>query len=709
MRRTAHTAQNTAARAAARVRPQGGRLCLPRFPGTDQVAMPTDADMATFDTAQDVWPLFGAFAAMSGSYRFAGWRDKLVRGARDPGNADYELDADEVATLAAAITQEAHVSPAQLVARMEQYRLMYDPDAALDRCGECGRADFAFVLNTNGLPAPQYTRDVPLARLPELIAEPAVVAVWAAMPAAYRATRSLVEHDGYTYAVYTAMVRDTPDGPVTALCPACTRAHEKAEFSTYSARAGFDVGDVSSLHLPTPTIAELHALTHARALMSTVHLPAGGSSYATTRGHVITFAADAPAALATAGVLPSLSNARATLTVTLTGPEGADRKSAAIEAALGLGGVLHVNATTVIAWLRYLKAVHPDYANVVIDDSAETRAALEGLGAELVATAAFVPTSADDDREHAAQTDDVTKPAPPGAATAACASDPTYVQHVVVVPSALETPPEGNTLAAALSLVNHVAIARSGEPTNEITHNDDIINGAFPHLFPFKANLPHGGMPLTLRQQLLSMCDRRIPQCQQFVAFIANQVRRHDCARHVANVWKGDAPSMRKLAELLNADDIDERVAAARDEISMARPGDEGSGPLVTALVGQFDKFMGTLAGRQSYSQAERCVTRFRKYSTAGSHARQWHACIVCELRRWRDPVPTARRTLAEPQDRPLLTCVDVRRRGRCNRRGRVDRAAARRVRRMTTRRTGQDAAPQLMPRPAAALASSLR
>ena len=61
--------------------------------------------------------------------------------------------------------------------------------------------------------------------------------------------------------------------------------------------------------------------------------------------------------------MPDVDLIKRQLSIVLTGPtrHGRQTKSSSIEHALGIGGVLHVNAVNVIQHVRYFCAVNPDY------------------------------------------------------------------------------------------------------------------------------------------------------------------------------------------------------------------------------------------------------------------------------------------------------------------------------------------------------------
>ena len=69
------------------------------------------------------------------------------------------------------------------------------------------------------------------------------------------------------------------------------------------------------------------------------------------------------AAWATSSYRYRFSESRDRNLTNLTGPtrHGQQTKSPSIEHALGIGGVLHVNAVNVIQHVRYFCAVNPDY------------------------------------------------------------------------------------------------------------------------------------------------------------------------------------------------------------------------------------------------------------------------------------------------------------------------------------------------------------
>ena len=333
----------------------------------DNVAQPrlgalrfvTDAYMERFDSAPSVGrPAMAAFAASNYNYRFDEFRDRMEvyeRGRADSANAQTEAEQTRIV---AAIRQEALVSPAQLQSRMGKYHDMMDPDAPLQCCGDCGRAEFAFRVNTDGSLAVPYAV-CPLVDCDELIAPPALVATEAATPARFRGVRSLFTHVGVTYCVYPALVADlTGTAPSIRMCGPCHVGHKYSPKKTgpFAAAEGHDLGEKSRLNLPKLTLAEQMCVTRTRVLMANVRLPAGGAgagNYATTTGHAIAFPQDAPATLAAAASMPNVDFVRNSLTVTLMGPEGGERRgSPAVEAALGLTGALHFNFDAVIAHLE---------------------------------------------------------------------------------------------------------------------------------------------------------------------------------------------------------------------------------------------------------------------------------------------------------------------------------------------------------------------
>ena len=105
---------------------------------------------------------------------------------------------------------------------------------------------------------------------------------------------------------------------------------------------------------------------------------------------------------------------------------------------------------------------------------------------------------------------------------------------------------------------------------NEFENNPELIGGAFADLLPLgftKDDLGKGGtLPTKLVRTWLLSHDRRFAKHRSFNHFIFNQKIRHETNLRVSMRVKGNDEKTRKLTELINEPDFEERLRKAVDD-----------------------------------------------------------------------------------------------------------------------------------------------
>jgi hypothetical protein len=246
----------------------------------------------------------------------------------------------------------------------------------------------------------------------------------------------------------------------------------------------------------------------------------------THRGHVITFPQDSAEVFgAQSGGLPQRARIADVIGVHFIGP----RNLVTTVGGVLRRGPLRARPEKIGAAFEYLVAAHPQYRDRVADAAFNYDAAIEAVvGGALItdAGAAGAPVS---DRAAAriAQQD----------FESADAAEQQRAELVMEGHVAMDLPPESGVSADGdeSDVLNWVT-RQAETPINEFSNNNDLMGGAFPHIFPTDAFPSKSYPPEREVRHMLDYYDCRFQSEPTFMFVLNNQRLRHGICRNNARV-----------------------------------------------------------------------------------------------------------------------------------------------------------------------------
>jgi hypothetical protein len=204
-----------------------------------------------------------------------------------------------------------------------------------------------------------------------------------------------LSENGTYYYLHREFVRLSADnGDETAtLCKSCLDDTSKNKIPKFSIAAGVDFGNPGRVDLPFLTLAEQYVIAQGRLYVSVIKLSGRQASerQAAMKGHVITFPqttsliAEEVArsrVLRGNGIYPRIDDIQKYIAVAFVGSR--QQWDALVPTRLPNVSELQVDADKVFLWLRALKALNSRYRDIVIDDSASMRGALNAVTANIL-------------------------------------------------------------------------------------------------------------------------------------------------------------------------------------------------------------------------------------------------------------------------------------------------------------------------------------
>jgi len=535
---------------------------------------------------QDPMAALLAFAVNSGQHRFQEIMDLAAAGAVDPAAEDRfreELEAE----YAPSIQGEVY----------EHFMERYNIEAPLLACAACG------VRQIVHDPSTVATKQ--LAQLSALRYTEKQVADLLLLPTAYRPAVSHYEYGQDYYHVHQDLVHfpDGTDQPHVEICLSCWKDIQYNKLPKYAIANGVDFGSASRLQLPTLTLVEQYLIARSIVFISLVKLNSAALAEAQTgkRGHVITFPHQGPADLAehttvnAPTVFPNLDAVYTNVIVCFVGAKPAydafvpDRRGRITE--------LQVRKEPVYQWLQALKALHPLYGDIEIDNSETMGQNLDAITATLWQDA-LVLTNEDTlaiekvveaerlshrpfgmDEELPAESAEsaagpewpplpsvmVTKmphvnPATLPPVTSVCAAVARALETappaVPLVPD-VEFPLDGLPVELDASAreppadVAPLLIQRSALPLNEFTENDRLFYSAFPFVFFLGRGLQQAGsVPEAAFRHLMQQYTNAGACCARLLHLLFDQRQRHATTVQTAVYVRANPGSFQAFAEM---------------------------------------------------------------------------------------------------------------------------------------------------------------
>ena len=360
---------------------------------------------------------------------------------------------------------------------------------------------------------------------------------------------------------------------------------------------GVDFGSAARIGLVDMTLAEKLVVAKARLFAVVVKLrPGSGSgSQQALKGHVIAF--DSPGPEVACALYPRLHRLADSISVQFVGSKG--QLQASMRRALGCTD-LQVRPAVVYAWLRALKALHPEYRDIEIDASPATQAALANAAQQLLASVVLIDSPVD------VMMEALTASSRPGgegdteatdvdaeSSASATGSHGAVLEHVHVTSSQHPTPTEtvasmlesvalllancdgdskqaegdgdvmtspsaaGPTVppsvlpaAATAPAAPTLVIGQASTPINEFTSNDVLLYSAYPHLFLTGRGLgTHtAGVPEHVRQHILHQFTCAFARDQRLLFTLLDQLQRHKTSQVLAARVKNDPAAFAAFA-----------------------------------------------------------------------------------------------------------------------------------------------------------------
>ena len=182
------------------------------------------------------------------------------------------------------------------------------------------------------------------------------------------------------------------------LCMTCKEALDSNKIPTYSLANGVDYGDALALGLEELTIPEQYLVALGRVYGTVLKLTGNQNEerQAAFTGHVITFPQPSEILLAEIAKLnsnsidsyPNVTNLQKFVSVVFVGAR--QQWDSFVPTPYSKIPEIQVNPAKIFRHLRVLKALHPAYKNIVIDDSEEMTRSLSDIPQQLLLNAEIV-------------------------------------------------------------------------------------------------------------------------------------------------------------------------------------------------------------------------------------------------------------------------------------------------------------------------------
>ena len=556
---------------------------------------PATADQLMHRERDPLAALF-AFAMNTGQHRFQEIIESATVDAVDPAVQSRFYDLLE-AEFPAAAQGDVY----------QRFTERWNIEAPILACAACGVRQVVNDPSASGtrrlreLTALQYTEDQ--------------VAKLNSLPEEYRPAISHYRHDEQFYHVHQDLVHfpHGPDEPHIEICLPCWQAVQKNQIPKYAVANGVDFGSATRLQLPPLHLVEQYLVARSIVFISLVKLNAvvQGTAQTGKRGHVITFPHQGPAGLAEhtttsePEVFPNLDAVSTNVLVCFVGSR--PEYDAFVPDRPGRITELHVRKEVVYRWLQALKALHPLYADIVIDESQTMYQSLDAITPTLWQQALIL----DDENELSIEKvierervshrplgvyeDDTDQPEPvnntepewpplptvmvtkmpnvnPGTlppVTAICAAVERALESTAAgtsVPTTLpltlpmtteyeasgdvQSDPQETDGTEPPANVRSLLIQRATEPINEFTENDRLFYSAFPFIFLLGRGLQQvGSVPKAARRHLLLQYTNAAASCARLIHLLFDQLQRHATTVQTAVYVKSHPSSFQAFAE----------------------------------------------------------------------------------------------------------------------------------------------------------------
>ena len=429
------------------------------------------------------------------------------------------------------------------------FQTNFDIDAVPFVCGSCGRMEIATstVHKVANLEVLKATGDF-----------------MTSIDHEYRPAYNVCNVDAEWFHLNPDCVRE--DNTVE-LCKLCEQATKTVPWPVAHIcyKNGFDLGSFKRIGLPALSLVESQMISKVRHFSTIAKFKGFLPDFQAISGHYISFPHDGPkvaTSLPRQDVLQSFA-------VVFVGSKKqyADRRKFIAEQ-------LQVRLPVMLAWLRFLKVVHPSYHDVVIDDSVQC----EHITDALISYAHIADSRLAASLENFA--------AAPGAEMV----NANGMEHILVTPQIADVE-SFDALKAILESVRlavpqrshgnapttiRVDVPRADRPVNEFKQNKMLMGCGFPHLFAtfnFALVAKEGGLPQKVLRYFFDYYDGRFAREPQFAFLVFNQMQRHSLCFQVAKSIRSD-----KDAALSNiAAMIDDPTLSDQLDEAMANPNSPGS------------------------------------------------------------------------------------------------------------------------------------
>ena len=450
------------------------------------------------------------------------------------------------------------------------------------------------------------------------------------------------------------------EASVCSTCSTCMLApgHKAPPYSIFN---GFDFGDLLKLELVSPNLGEQLLLARTHLFATALKFSMSGKTQDSLTGHVISFATDAPfdAARKLSEQVGMLSDL---VTVQFVGTRQ-QFEAHKPDIAADIRMRLSIRVPVLMKWLKVLKAVHPLYGDLELDDinTDEIEEAVQGVIGQII-DGATVIESTGAIAVNAAASDDAATDTILEAPEAAAASD---VDMDSATPSVSSEEHDAGTKSSMITHAADVCVltdaqksnmglrrmctsllksiagekehkreeeANAGEeveedadasenvgcatqttfdihaflemnPINEYTDNHRLLGGAFPWLFVFGVPTSVSGpVPRTITRGMQLHYTRRFGRCSTFLFLLFNQLQRTQVARATAARVKAAPQKWAKLVALL-------KESGRIEELANVASGQEPSAELRVILKDLF-KLILSAGSEVTYSATQRRLAR---------------------------------------------------------------------------------------------------
>jgi hypothetical protein len=263
---------------------------------------------------------------------------------------------------------------AQLTAN---FNTRFDAVAPHRGCAVCG---------ARCLPAEIGTISLTDGRLLRLEATVELVDKRTALPVEYRSVYPVVPVPGSSHRPLRLYPEHVSSSGAVQVCHRCSECLTADRVPTFSLAAGCELGAAPATLVPL-TLAEQYLVAPQRLYVSTLKLSMGktraANGWQQLNGHTIVFPHDGPRSTSAVGALangplhlPRLELPPDSLSVTFVGtaPDwDALKRRHGVALRNKLREFFDVRPEVVLQWLRFFKATHPAYADIVVHDSEAVR------------------------------------------------------------------------------------------------------------------------------------------------------------------------------------------------------------------------------------------------------------------------------------------------------------------------------------------------